>query len=135
MLGIIAQAIATVALSFAQALSKDTKLGVWGWIAAAAAGTAAMVSTIGAIKSATAGSYAEGGIVPGNSFSGDNLQANVNSGELILSMSQQNNIASLLRQQGQQNMHLTATIKGTDIQLVLNNTSRQQGRGTYVTSR
>lgn len=134
-LGIIAQAIATVALSFAQALSKDTKLGVFGWIAAAAAGTAAMVSTIGAIKSATAGSYAEGGIVPGNSFSGDNLQANVNSGELILSMSQQNNIASLLRQQGQQNMHLTATIKGTDIQLALNNTSRQQGRGTYVTSR
>ena len=39
-LGIIAQAIATVALSFAQALSKDTKLGVFGWIAAAAAGTA-----------------------------------------------------------------------------------------------
>ena len=134
-LGIIAEAIATVALSFSKALSKDTKLGVFGWIAAAAAGTAAMVSTIGAIKSATAGSYAEGGIVPGNSFSGDNLQANVNSGELILSMSQQNNIASLLRQQGQQNMHLTATIKGTDIQLALNNTSRQQGRGTYVTSR
>lgn len=134
-LGIIAQAIATVALSFAQALSKDTKLGVFGWIAAAAAGTAAMVSTISAIKSATAGSYEQGGIVPGNSFTGDNLTANVNSGELILNRAQQNTLAAQLRQGYSNNMHLTATIKGTDIQLALNNTSRQQGRGTYVTAR
>ena len=135
-LGIIAEAIATVALSFAKALSKDTKLGVFGWIAAAAAGTAAMVTTISAIKSATAGSYAEGGIVPGNSYSGDNLTANVNSGELILSMAQSDRIANLLRNgNNNQNMHLTATIKGTDIQLALNNTARQQGRGTYVTAR
>lgn len=135
-LGIIAEAIATVALSFAKALSKDTKLGVFGWIAAAAAGTAAMVTTISAIKSATAGSYAEGGIVPGNSFSGDRLTANVNSGELILNRAQQSAIAAQLsRGNSMQNMHLTATIKGTDIQLALNNTARQQGRGTYVTAR
>ena len=134
-LGIIAEAIATVALSFAQALSKDTKLGVFGWIAAAAAGTATMISTIAAIKSATAGSFAEGGIVPGNSYSGDRLTANVNSGELILSASQQNVLAARLQNNNPQNMHLTATIKGTDIQLALNNTARQQGRGTYVTAR
>lgn len=135
-LGIIAEAIATVALSFAKALSKDTKLGVFGWIAAAAAGTAAMVTTISAIKSATAGSYAEGGIVPGNSYSGDNLTANVNSGELILSMVQSDRLLNILRNgNNMQNMHLTATIKGTDIQLALNNTARQQGRGTYVTAR
>lgn len=135
-LGIIAQAIATVALSFAKALSKDVDLGVFGWIAAAAAGTAAMFSTISAIKSATAGSYEQGGIVPGNSYSGDNLTANVNSGELILSMAQSDRVASILRNSNNmQNMHLTATIKGTDIQLALNNTSRQQGRGTYVTAK
>ena len=135
-LGIIAEAIATVALSFAKALSKDTKLGVFGWIAAAAAGTAAMVATISSIKSATAGSYAEGGIVPGNSYSGDRLTANVNSGELILSASQQNVLASRLQNNNNpQNLRLTATIKGTDIQLALNNTARQQGRGTYVTAR
>lgn len=135
-LGIVAEAIATVALSFAKALSKDTKLGVFGWIAAAAAGTAAMVATISSIKSATAGSYEQGGIVPGNSWSGDRLTANVNSGELILSRSQSDNIARQLSQGSMmQNLHLTATIKGTDIQLALNNTARQQGRGTYVTAR
>lgn len=135
---IIAEAIATVALSFAKALSKEHGLGVWGWIAAAAAGTATMLSTIGAIKSATAGGFAQGGIVPGNSFSGDNLRTSdygINSGELILNRAQQNSIASQLSNGGMQNLKLTATIKGTDIQLVLNNTARQQGRGTYVTAR
>lgn len=132
-LGIIAEAIATVALTFAKSL-KGT-ITPWDWIAGAAAGTATMISTIAAIKSATAGSFAEGGIVPGHSFSGDRLTANVNSGELILNAAQQSVIASRLQNNNPQNMHLTATIKGTDIQLALNNTARQQGRGTYVTAR
>ena len=132
-LGIIAEAIATVALTFAKSL-KGT-ITPWDWIAGAAAGTATMISTIAAIKSATAGSFAEGGIVPGNSYSGDRLTANVNSGELILSASQQNVLASRLQNNSPQNMHLTATIKGTDIQLALNNTARMQRRGTYVTTR
>ena len=132
-LGIIAEAIATVALTFAKSL-KGT-ISPWDWIAGAAAGTATMISTIAAIKSATAGSFAEGGIVPGNSYSGDRLTANVNSGELILSASQQNVLARQLQNNNPQNMHLTATIKGTDIQLALNNTARMQRRGTYVTTR
>lgn len=135
-LGIIAEAIATVALTFAKSL-KGT-ISPWDWIAGAAAGTATMIATIAAIKSATAGGFAQGGIVPGNSFSGDNLRTSdygINSGELILNRAQQNSIASQLSNNGMQNLRLTATIKGTDIQLVLNNTARQQGRGTYVTSR
>lgn len=88
---------------------------------------------------------AGGTIIPGNSYSGDNLRmpimdgiggwAGVNSGELILNRSQQDRIASQLSNGGMQNLYLTATIKGTDIQLALNNTARQQGRGVYVTSR
>lgn len=131
-LGIIAEAIATVALTFAKSL-KGT-ISPWDWIAGAAAGTATMISTIAAIKSATAGSFAEGGIVPGNNHN-DGLIANVSSGELILNAAQQSVIASRLQSNNPQNMHLTATIKGTDIQLALNNTARQQGRGTYVTTR
>jgi len=41
---------------------------------------------------ASAGNYANGGIIPGNSTYGDRMQANVNSGEMILNQKQQANL-------------------------------------------
>lgn len=124
--GLIAQAIAQVAATFAASL-KGT-FTPWDWIAGAAAGTATMISTIAAIKSATAGSYAEGGIVPGRSFTGDNLTANVNSGELILTAAQQNNIASLLSGGSQQGGGTTtATVSSENIRIAIRNGARARG--------
>lgn len=138
-LGIVAQAIATVALTFSKSLAGT--IGPWDWIAAAAAGTATMISTISAIHSATG--YAEGGMIKGNSYSGDNLMAmgpngaliGLNAGEIVLNKSQQNNLASQLQGGGMQNLNLTATIKGEQIRLALNNNGRRTGRGEYVQSR
>ena len=48
------------------------------------------MANIAAITSA--GNYANGGIIPGSSTSGDRLQANVNSGEMILNQKQQANL-------------------------------------------
>jgi hypothetical protein len=59
---------------------------------AAAAAIAAGFANIAAIKSQPIGNYAHGGVVPGSSFSGDNVSANVNSGEMILNRSQQANL-------------------------------------------
>ena len=134
-LGIIAQAIANVALGFAQATAAPatTSAGVFGWIAAAVAGTATMISTIAAIKSATSANFAQGGIVPGNSYSGDNIRAyGLNSGELILSMAQQNTIADRLTSSPMDNLNLSATIDAEQIRLVLNNRGRRTGRGEYI---
>lgn len=134
-LGIIAQAIANVALGFAQATAAPatTSAGVFGWIAAAVAGTATMISTIAAIKSATSANFAQGGIVPGSSYSGDNIRAyGLNSGELILSMAQQNTIADRLTSSPMDNLNLSATIDAEQIRLVLNNRGRRTGRGEYV---
>lgn len=131
--GIIGQAIANIALTFSKSLAGT--MGPWDWIAAVAAGTATMITTISAIKSATAGSYAEGGIIPGNSYSGDNLTANVNSGELILSRSQQNNLAGALQAPNVGNMRLSATLRGEDIRLALINLDNRTGRGEIIRTR
>jgi len=61
-----------------------------GQVAAIAGASAAAISTINTIK------FAEGGVVPGASFSGDKVPAFVNSGELILNRQQQNNMGELL---------------------------------------
>lgn len=56
------------------------------------AATAQSVANVAAIKSQ---SFQDGGIVAGNSFSGDNVQANVNSGEMILNREQQTQLFNL----------------------------------------
>lgn len=59
-------------------------------IAAAGAAIAAGMANVQKIRSTEyVGAYAEGGIIPGNSPSGDRLSARVNSGEMILNQGQQ----------------------------------------------
>ena len=137
--GIIMQAVANIALGFAQAAASPATgaAGVFGWIAAATAGLATMTATIASIKSVTAGKFSDGGIVGGSSYSGDNLTASVNSGELILNRSQQNVIASQLQGGAAQNMRLEALISGESLRMVLaNNASRRGGnRAQYAISK
>ena len=137
-IGIIGQAIANVALGFAQASASPatTSAGVFGWIAAAVAGTATMLSTIASIKSATAGNYAEGGIVPGSSYSGDNIRAfGLNSGEVILNRAQSDSIADQLTSSPMGDLQLSTVIDAEEIRFILNNRGRRTGRGEYVQSR
>ena len=130
--GTVAQAIATVALSFAQAMAKTS--GPWEWVAFAATGLATMISTISAIHSATG--YANGGIVGGNSFSGDNVyggpDAMVNSGELILNKAQQNVVAQEL-QGGSRMIQVHGVLRGKDIFIAAENWSKSVGKGELVT--
>jgi hypothetical protein len=135
-MGTIAQAIATIALTFAQSLEKT--FTPWDWIAAAASGTATMITTIESIKSATKGGFAQGGIVPGNHFSGDLLNTQnygINSGELVLTRAQQGNLASQLEGNPLGNLTLDTFISAEDIQIVLNNRGKRTGRGEYVQSK
>jgi len=78
----------------AQAVTSLIALNFVGAALATAGSVAAYIAS-GVVRG-YAGSYAEGGIVPGTSFSGDRLVANVNSGELILNAAQQDRIASQL---------------------------------------
>ena len=141
--GTVGQAIAQIALGFAQASAADSKLGVFGWIASVAGGLGTMLSTISAIHNATG--YANGGVVkydggggviPGNSFSGDNLRMiGVNSGEIIMNVAQGNNVANALlsRQQGG-SVDVQPWVDGERVFLGMNNSLQRKGRGEIVTT-
>ena len=128
--GMVVSAIASIALGFAQAAAaKDTVASGWAWLVWVAAGLSAMATSIALVHNLTG--YAEGGIVGGNSYSGDNIYgggAMVNSGELVLNKAQQGNLASQLQGNGLQNMNISGRIKGTDIILSVDRTLQLQGK-------
>ena len=130
--GTVAQAIATIALGYAQATAEASKLGPAGWIAFAATGLATMLTTISSIKSATKG-FAEGGIIKGRSMSGDNNIIGVNDGEVILNRAQQGNIVSQMDGGREGTAYRPSYISGEQIYLALNRYTRRTGRGEIVT--
>ena len=125
-MGTVMQAIASVALGYAQATVHATSMGPWAWVAFAATGLATMLSTISAIHSATG--YATGGMVEGNTYSGDQIPAMLNAGEVVLNRAQQGNLASQLQEGGMRNLNLFGRIRGTDIILSVDRTLSLEGK-------
>lgn len=135
--GTVGQAIATVALAYAQAQAQAAKTsGPWGWIAFAATGLATMINTISAIKSSTAGSYASGGVIGGNNYN-DGLSANVSSGEVIFNKTDAGKLYDYVHSNsalggGSGTLRLVTEVSGSDLRIVLNNDGRQRGVGRVI---
>ena len=97
-----------------------------------------MITTISAIHSATG--YAEGGMIKGNSYSGDNIGGMVdgsqfvglNAGEVVLNASQQNALAQQITGGGMGNVNLTGRLRGTDIILSVDRSLQSMGRGELL---
>ena len=138
-MGTVAQAIATIALTYAKSL--EGTFTPWDWIAGAAAGLAQMVAVVSTIHSATG--YAEGGMIKGNSYSGDNLMAQgpdgqligLNAGEIVLNRAQQGAIAGALQGGGGQTVHVVGKLSGESLFLCAENWAKRTGRGEFVTWR
>ena len=135
--GTVVQAIASIALGFATASANANTAGTgWGWLAWLAAGASAMATTIATIHSLTG--YAQGGIVEGNSYSGDNMMFGgdglygLNAGELVLTKAAQGNLASQLSG-GTQNLRLDGVISGEKIHIVHNRYLKRTGQGELLT--
>lgn len=83
---------------------------------------AAGIANVGKI----AGVFANGGIVGGNSFSGDNLTARVNSGEMILNGSQQAQLFAMANGSSSSGSgELVARVSGNDLLFILNKTNKK----------
>ena len=143
--GLIGQAVANIALGFAQATTAAAAGGPFAWIAAIAGGLATMTSTIAAIHSATGfqnggivqgapKKYATGGIIQGNTYSSDMIPIRANAGELILNRAQQGNIASQLEGTASQNLRLYTDVSGRNLRIIMDNDSMSRGKGKFVTS-
>ena len=139
-MGTVMQAIASVALGYAQATVQATSMGPWAWVAFAATGLATMLSTISAIHSATG--YAQGGIVKGNSYSGDNVPALVdgsqmvglNAGEVVLTAAQTNNLAAGI-QNGGSRIQVVGKLSGEQLFICAERWAKRTGKGEFVTWR
>lgn len=136
--GIVAQAVANIALAYAEASASPAVTGTgWGWLGFAAAGIATVISTIASIKSVTQG-FADGGMVGGNSYSGDNIVARLNSGEGVLTAAGVRNAQTMASNTNPMGgMQLEALVSGESLRLVLaNNASRRGGsRSQYAISK
>ena len=135
-MGTIGQAIATIAMAYAEALAKDktNKNNIWYFIATAAAMVTSMATTISAIHSATG--YAEGGVVQGNTYSGDQVPAMLNAGEVVLTKAMTNNLASSIQDAERgSGTYKPSYISGEQIWLVLNHYTKRTGKGEVATWR
>lgn len=125
--GLVLQAIGQIILGFAQASAQDSKLGVIGWVAAIAAGTAVMISTISQLQS-----FSQGGIFQGSKTVGDHNLARVNSGEMILTKTQQGNLFRILDNNtaglGGGVGVSSVKVRGSDLYLALSNYSKVQSK-------
>lgn len=120
----VAQAIkAFSALAVVEGVKSATDTPVVGWLLAGAAAMSVMAALASAPK------YATGGLVPGNSYTGDKVPVLANSGELILNKAQQSSIASqLYSSNGGGDGRVT--IEGEQMYITLTNYMRRTGKNS-----
>ena len=90
------QALGSVLEALGHQLAAQAALNIISAPWASAGYAAGAVAAYAAASWAKAQKFAQGGIVGGSSYAGDNVLARVNSGELILNMAQQDNVAKAL---------------------------------------
>lgn len=107
------------------------------------ANTAAMISLEAALWANTATSFipfanggvvrAAGGVVAGNTFSGDQIPAMLNAGEVVLNRAQTAHLANELQSNTPGgNIRLSGRLAGHDIVMAVDRTLSQEGRGQLL---
>lgn len=99
----IVDAVINLATTIAAATSASTQgdpytmaLRIAANVAAVTAQFASLIASIKSAQIPSAGSYSAGGIIPGDSYTGDKIHVMANSGEMILNKAQQQRLFELL---------------------------------------
>lgn len=102
---------------------------VVGWVLAGVAAATLLALLLSSMASAK--KFAGGGIVGGNSYSGDKILAGLNSGEMVLNQDQQNKLFRMINEGpagGGTGGQVEFKIHGTDLVGTLNNYNRRQAK-------
>lgn len=117
---------AYVVLAGVEATSKAvTTSKHWIEAIAAVAALGAAVATALSMANSNKSKFAQGGIVGGNSFTGDRVTAQVNSGEMILNKAQQARLFKIANGGATGGNQVEFHISGTELVGVLNNQNRK----------
>lgn len=126
----MATAGTAAAASSAEAGEAVAGIPIVGPILAVAAIAAVLTATFAAMsKAKSAGKgFAFGGMVEGNSYSGDNIVARLNAGEGVLTSKGVENAAAMANNSNPMGgLYLTTDVSGSDLRIVLNNDNRSKG--------
>ena len=126
---IIPQIVALIGAKEGEALASGTASAAGLPFPANLAAIASIIATITALFAGFAGSFADGGIISGNSFHGDKMIARVNAGEMILSKTQQANLFRALNNGGVgKGGQVEFKISGSTLTGVLKNYNNKMGK-------
>lgn len=127
---IIPQIMALIGAKQGEALASGTASAAALPFPANIAAIATIIATITALFASFAGSFADGGIISGSSFHGDQMLARVNAGEMILNPMQQSNLFNALNGGGAVGgmRNVEFKISGSTLKGCLNNFDKKQSR-------
>lgn len=127
---IIPQIVALIGAKQGEALASGTASAAALPFPANIAAIASIIATITALFATFAGSFADGGIISGSSFHGDQMLARVNAGEMILNPMQQSNLFNALNSGGATGgmKNVEFKISGSTLKGCLNNYDKKQSR-------
>lgn len=123
-------------LAMANAITGATASGAATGPAAIFTTPAFISAAIGGVTSAFAAAaafkptgFTMGGVIPGNSRTGDRLLAPVNSGEVVLNTGQQNELLRMANGRGGGTQELVTRIDGRDLMIILKKSGYDYSRG------
>lgn len=115
--------LAHQAMGESAAVASAASIGFPQNIAAIAAVVAQLIAVFASMPK-----FANGGYVPGNSYSGDHVMARLDSGELVLNKGQQANLFSMLDGGTTGSSDVNFVIKGDTLVGAINNYNKKNGR-------
>lgn len=118
--------ISQLMASFANMMTRCTT--IWEWIAGGISGVTALGTMVASMKQINSQKFADGGVVGGDSYSGDRINARLNSGEVVFNQSDASKLYSMVHGSSLGVGSHTVKVKGSDMYILMSNYAKETGK-------